>query len=62
MSLKLKGYKILFEGKSYKITGLQERKDYKSISKGERAIFFLGIGTLNLSTSTLENLDLYFGP
>ena len=29
---------------------------------GERAIFFLGIGTLNLRTRTLENLDLELEP
>ena len=29
---------------------------------GERAIFFLGIGTLNLRTRTLENLDLELKP
>ena len=29
---------------------------------GERAIFFLGIETLNLRTRTLENLDLELKP
>ena len=60
--MKLKSYKILSEGKGYRITRLQERKDYKSLSKREMAIFFLGIGTLNLRTRTLENLDLELKP
>ena len=53
MSLKLKGYKIIcLEGR---VTRLQERKDYKSLSKGERerGIFFLGIGTLKFEPKTV---------
>ena len=46
MSERLQDYKILSEGKGYKIT---REEDYKSLSKGESAIFFLEIGTLNLN-------------
>ena len=53
LSLKLKGYKIIcLKGR---VTRLQERKDYKSLSKGERerGIFFLGIGTLKFEPKTV---------
>ena len=48
LSLKLKGYKILFKGKRYRITRLQERKDYKSLSKGERGYLLSGSWNLKL--------------
>ena len=42
----MKGYKILSEGKDYKI---KEKKDYKSLSKGEGESYLLsGVGTWEL--------------
>ena len=43
-------------------TRLQERKDYKSLSKGERAIFFLGLELKFEPRNWTFNLDLYFEP